>query len=64
MYEDPIVEEIHRIREEHAKKFNYDLWAIYEDLKAEEGKDGHVVVKLPIRRVPAIPLEVEVVLKP
>jgi hypothetical protein len=36
MWEDPIVEEIHRYREAHAKKFNYDMWAIYEDIKAKE----------------------------
>ena len=28
---DPIVEEIHKYREEHAGKFNYDLDAIRED---------------------------------
>jgi len=32
MMKDPIVEEVHRYREEYAKQFNYDLWAIYRDL--------------------------------
>lgn len=36
MWQDPIVEEIHQYREARAKKFNYDLWAMYEDLKAGE----------------------------
>jgi hypothetical protein len=36
MWQDPIVEEIHQYREAHAKKFNYDLWAMYEDLKIRE----------------------------
>jgi hypothetical protein len=36
MWQAPIVEEIHQYREAHAKKFNYDLWAMYEDLKAGE----------------------------
>lgn len=36
MYRDPIVEEIHRIREEHAKKFDYDPRAIYLDIKRRE----------------------------
>jgi hypothetical protein len=33
MWKDPIVEEVRRIREEHAARFGYDLKAIYEDLK-------------------------------
>jgi hypothetical protein len=38
MWKDPIIEEIHQIREAHAKQFNYDMWAIYQDLKAKEMK--------------------------
>jgi hypothetical protein len=44
MWEDPIVEEIHKIREEIAKKFNHDLHAICEDARMKQGKSGHVVV--------------------
>lgn len=33
MWTDPIVDETRRIRDEHARKFNYDLRAIFEDLK-------------------------------
>lgn len=33
MREDPIVEEIRKVREEHAARFYYDLDAIYQDLK-------------------------------
>jgi len=40
MWKDPIIEELHQIREAHAKQFNYDMWAIYEDLKAKEMKNG------------------------
>ncbi len=36
MWQDPIIEELHRYREAHAKKFNYDVWAIHEDLKAKQ----------------------------
>jgi hypothetical protein len=39
MWKDPIIEELHQIREAHAKQFNYDMWAIYEDLKAKEIKN-------------------------
>ena len=40
MWIDPIVEEIHKIREAHAKHFNYDLSAIVEDLRKEEQRSG------------------------
>ena len=43
---DRIVEEIRKIRAEHAEKFNYDLEAIYRDLKEEEKKSGRNVVSL------------------
>lgn len=44
MMRDPIVEEIRRIRQEHAKKFNFDLDAIFEDLKQKERNGGRIVV--------------------
>jgi hypothetical protein len=40
MIEDPVVEEIRRIRQEHAAQFDYDLKAIFADLKrTEEARD-------------------------
>ncbi len=36
MWDDPIVSEIRKIREDHAAKFNYDLRAIYLDMKKKE----------------------------
>jgi hypothetical protein len=50
MYKDPIVEEIHRIRREHAETFNYDLHAICESLRKEQAASGHKVVSRPPRR--------------
>jgi len=47
MIKDPIVEEIRKEREAHAAKFNYDLRAIYEDLKIEEKKSKRKFVNLP-----------------
>lgn len=44
MEKDPIMEEIHRVREEYAARFNYDLKAIYRDLKARAEKGEFVVV--------------------
>ena len=40
MSEDPIIEEVRRIRQEHAARFDYDLQAIFDDLKrTEEARD-------------------------
>ncbi|MGH7449722.1 MAG: hypothetical protein ACRENG_00090 [bacterium] len=50
MWTDPIVDEIHKIRQAHAERFNYDLQAIFDDLKAQEKKNKHRVVSLPIKR--------------
>ena len=50
MRHDPIVEEIRRIREEHAKKFNYDLHAICEDFRKRQLLSGRTVVSRPPRR--------------
>jgi hypothetical protein len=51
MWKDPIVEEVRRIREEHAARFGYDLKAIYEDLKEAESRSGRRLVSLPPKRV-------------
>ncbi len=37
---DPIVEEIHRHRAAHAKRFNYDVQAIGEDIRRSEAESG------------------------
>ena len=44
---DPIVEEVRKIRDAHAAKFNFDLHAICEDLRKKEKSCGHPVVSLP-----------------
>lgn len=41
---DPIVDEVRRIREEYAARFNYDLNAIYRDIKEQEKKSGYTYV--------------------
>jgi hypothetical protein len=52
---DPIVEEIRNYREAHAARFNYDLDAIYRDIKEREKeweqKTGRKLVSYPPRRV-------------
>jgi hypothetical protein len=50
MMNDEIVDEIRAIREAHAAKFNYDLRAIYEDLKKSESEHiaaGHPFISPP-----------------
>ncbi len=46
MWIDEIVEEIRRIREEYAKSFDYDLDAIFADLRKKEAESGKEVVTL------------------
>ena len=41
---DTIVEEIHRHREEHARRFNYDLRTMGEDLQRRQWESGHKIV--------------------
>ena len=54
MWKDPIVEEIRKGREEYAAKFNYDLGAIYRDLKEKEKRSKWTLVSPPPkRRLPA-----------
>ncbi|MUL36844.1 hypothetical protein [Gloeocapsopsis dulcis] len=50
MWKDEIVEEIHQIREAYAKSFNYDLDAIFEDLRKKESESGREVVSLSRKR--------------
>ncbi len=50
MYNDPIVEEIRRIRDEHAAKFNYDIHAIFEDYRRMERESGREYVTFPPRK--------------
>jgi len=50
MWQDPIVEEIHRIRDEYAKKFNYDLHEICEDLRKKQSISGRKTVSRPSRQ--------------
>ncbi len=46
MYQDEIVEEIHRIREEYSRSFNHDLKAIFADLQKQQAEGGREVVNL------------------
>ena len=39
MWKDPIIDEIHRIREEWAAKFNYDAKALLENIEQQKRHD-------------------------
>lgn len=41
---DPIVDEVRRIRDAHAAKFNYDPQAIFRDIKEREKRSGRKYV--------------------
>jgi hypothetical protein len=46
MWTDTLVEETRKAREEYAAKFNYDLAAIYEDIKKQERRSKRRIVSL------------------
>jgi hypothetical protein len=46
MFQDEIVEEIHRIREEYSRSFNHDLKAIFADLQKQQAESEREVVTL------------------
>lgn len=50
MYKNEILEEIHQYREDYAKFFNYDLNAIFKDLREKQIASGREFFKLPIKR--------------
>lgn len=57
---DPIVEEVRRVRDAHAARFNYDLDAIFRDIKEQEKKSGHnFVCGTANQAVPNQPLQIE-----
>ena len=51
MLEDPIIEELHRVREEIAAEFNYDLSAIVANLQQRQQAENRQVISLPPKRV-------------
>jgi len=47
---DPIVEEMRRIKEEHAARFNYDITAMGKSLQEEQKRSGAKVVSYARKR--------------
>lgn len=48
---DPIVEEVRKARNEHAKKFNYDIKAIVADIQKQQKESGREFVSFPAKRI-------------
>jgi hypothetical protein len=46
MWEDPIVAEVHRIREELSARFNYDIHAMFADMRKRQAGLGSRLVSL------------------
>jgi hypothetical protein len=57
MWEDEILEELHKIREEHAKSFNYDFKAIFADWRKKQVASGRKLVSLQQKQPSNIALE-------
>jgi hypothetical protein len=49
--EDHIVEEVRRIREEHAAQFDYDVDAIFDDLRRIEAESKRPRVSFGLRKI-------------
>lgn len=50
IWQDEILDEVHNIREEHAKSFNCDLEAMFADWQKKQSESGREVVSLPPKR--------------
>lgn len=50
MWKNEVLEEIYKIREDHAKAFNYDLKAICDDLQKRQAASGRKLISKPLRK--------------
>jgi hypothetical protein len=50
MIDDPIIEELHLVREEIAAKFNYDVHALFAYWRAREAEEGRKRVSFELPR--------------
>jgi len=57
MWKDEIVEEVRKNREAYAAKFNFDLQAMYEDLKKAERKTKRKKVSLKPKKAVTVKLK-------
>lgn len=57
MLQNEILDEIHKIREEHAKSFNYDLDAMFADWQKKQTESDRKVVNLSANPSPTIQVQ-------
>jgi len=50
MPDDPVVEEVRRIKVAHAARYSYDIRAMAKALREQQQRSGHRVVSLSPRR--------------
>jgi hypothetical protein len=50
MKQDNIIEELHRFREEYARKFDFDIDAICKDIQKKQASSGREIVSFPPRK--------------
>lgn len=48
---DPIIAELRAVRDTHAARFNYDVKAIFQDIRAMQEVSGRDYVRYPARRL-------------
>jgi hypothetical protein len=48
---DPIIDELHKVRENLGRRFGFDVRRIGEALQANQGKQEHQAVSRPARRI-------------
>ena len=48
---DPIIAEVRAIRDEYAARFDYDVGAIFQDIRARQEASDREHVRYPARRV-------------
>jgi hypothetical protein len=50
-WSDPILDELRRIRDEHAAAFNYDVVAMGRDLQERQRTSGRTYISMPPKRL-------------
>ena len=56
MWNDEIVEEVRKVRDEYAAQFNYDLEAIFKDIQQQEERSDREVVTRPSKKPEVVEL--------
>ncbi len=51
MWKDQVLEEIYKIREEHAKSFNYNMHEICKDLRKKQVARNRKIITQPLVRL-------------